>query len=124
MTPAAEAIARLYRMNQPEFDDRFGIMAANIKARFLEDFRSTPGFVVSDLDDLLGMLSSAVIATQKAGGSAADISDEQKIDFETRIDHCLADAVIVVRDSFLEFGERESVEFQMETAGRLGIPVA
>lgn len=124
MATAADAITRLYQLNQQEFTDRFGIMAANIKGRLLEDFVRAPGFVATDVEDLLGMLSSAVVATQKTGCSAADITDEQRIDFETRIDNCLADAVIVIRDSFLRFGERTSREFQLETARQLGIPVA
>jgi len=124
MNAATTAITQLYQLTGSDFDNRFLVMTTNIKRQLLEDFILAPKVIHSDVEQLLGDLSAAVIQTQKTACLSADISEEQKRDFENRIDNCLAGAIIVIRDCFAVSGDRASADFQLETAKRLGIPVA
>jgi predicted HicB family RNase H-like nuclease len=121
---AADAITRLYRLTGEDFDHRFAVMSANIKRQLLEEFVAAPAFVADDVDDLLGNLSGALIRVQKTACRDADIAEDQKQDFENRIDHCLADAVITIRNCFEVFGDRTFVDFQLKAAKQLGLPIA
>ena len=122
MNQAAEAITKLYSMTGSEFDRRIAIMETNIKARLLEDFVVAPEGIHTSIDELLGDLSACVIQVQKTACRESKITDEEKLDFECRIDNCLADAINAIRQGFTRFGNRNGVEFQLETARKLGIP--
>jgi hypothetical protein len=123
MNPAANAITALYRLEGDAFDQRFTIIATNIGRQLLEDFVRAPA-IHSDVEELLGDLSAAVIQTQKVACRDANITEEQKRDFADRLDQYQADAVIAIRDSYETYQERSSVQFQLEAARRLGLPVA
>lgn len=117
---ASTAITELYQLDGEDFDRRFNVMALNIKRQLLEDFITSP---LTDSESTLQALSAALIETQKTACHSANISPEQTTDFETRIDNCLADAVIVIRDQHAKYGDTMLPEFQLEAARQLGIPV-
>jgi hypothetical protein len=123
VNPAAVAIANLYALTGSEFDRRLMVMATNIKGRLLEEVVRTPGGLHTDIEDLLGDLSAAIIETQKTACEAAKISDEQKQNFEDHVDNVVAEAIIIIRDAIDKHKSRTSVAFQMEAAQRLGVPV-
>lgn len=123
MKSPSQAIEALYTLSGSDFDARFKVLTTNMKARLLEDFVAAPDWTHDDVEDLLANLSSANVQAQKLACQSSAITAEQKVDFETRLDNEIADAIIGIRDNYEAFGERSSVEFQLDTAKKLGIPV-
>jgi|GEM_PF-6730165 len=121
--PAATAVAHLYQLSGAAFDQRFAIMAINIRRELLEHVVNTPAELHADTEDLLSDMSSGLIRVQVAACRAACLTEGQELDFETRLDNCLAEAVDIVRQCIDNYGEHRSPAFQQETAAQLGIPV-
>ena len=121
MNPAATAVTNLYRRIGDDFARRFVVLATNVKRQLLEAFITAPNLIHSDPEELLGDLSAGLIQVQKAACLEAEITEEQKQDFENRLDSTLAEAIIIIRDCFSRFGDRTLPAFQLETAKRLGI---
>jgi len=121
---ASAAIETLYALTGTAFDQRLHTILTNVKRQLLEDFVGAPSAIHEDVEELLGDVSAAIIEVQKTGCRDANITADQKQDFENRLDSEVADAIIIIRDSFATFRDRASVDFQLETARQLGIPVA
>lgn len=123
MNSAANTITALYRLEGDAFDQRFTVIATNIGRQLLEDFVRAPA-AYSDVEELLGDLSAAIIQTQKTACRDANVTEEQKRDFADRLDKRQADAIIAIRESYEKHQERSSVQFQLEAARKLGLPIA
>ena len=123
MNRATTAITDLYRLAGDAFAQRFAILTTNLKRQLLEEFIKAPSFIHSGVEELLNTLSASIIHTQETACHGAEITDEQKQGFENRLDNALAEAIIVIRDSFSTFGNRALPAFQLETAKKLGIPL-
>lgn len=54
----------------------------------------------------------------------ANLTEEQSIDFETKLDNWAADAVLVIRDLYQEPDNRFDAGFQVTDAQRLGLHIA
>jgi hypothetical protein len=109
MNPS-EAICNLYRLTGDEFDRRFAIMRINLQCRLLEAIASFP---MNDIDDAINSGTKPLIDAQVQGARHARLTEEQRLDFESRIDNLAADVVQTVRqvvDSGTPFTDRSSFQ--------------
>ena len=119
MDPAAESISAMYQLQGNAFEERFRIKAGNICRSLLE------GLVCDPLsDDNLDTQGRIFVVAQKRIAAAAGLTADQTEDFASRLDNVVANAIVVIRRCLTKFPDRRSVEFQLEAAKRLGIPVA
>lgn len=120
MNPAALSVTELYRLQGQAFEDRFRIKATNVHRFLLEEFIRAP---FSDPDDSLETQGRILVVAQKGIAAGANLTEQQADDFESRMDDVVADAIIVIRRCLEQFPDRDSADFQLEAARRLGIPV-
>ncbi len=117
-------LEEIYRLTGPAFDARMEIMRQNIQARMLESFCQADGVTHPTPGDAVNDLTRGVIEVQRSQCRSARISDEQKQDFENRIDNWAADAVLAIEKCLEVHTDHQSVEFQLAVARRLGLQVA
>lgn len=117
----SQSISEMYRLHGQAFEERFRVKATNVRRALLEDFICAP---FNDAEDNLETLGRFYVVAQKENATGANLTDEQAEDFASRIDHVVADAIIVIRHCVEEYPNRNAAEFQLAAARRLGIPVA
>ena len=116
----SEVISNLYRLNGGEFDRRFAIMRTNLQIRLLEAIADFP---MNDIDDAIDSATKPLIDAQVQSARRARLTEEQRLDFESRIDKLAADVVLTVRqviDSGTPFSDRLSL--RLRAARALGLP--
>ncbi len=117
---ASNAVTNMYRLDAPQFSDRVRTMELNVKRQLLEEFVREPG----PSDTVLARQSAVIIQAQKGICHDAEITNDQKQDFESRIDRWIANAIITIRRVLTDFPDPRSASFQLEATKQLGLPVA
>ena len=122
MTAASDAITSLYTLPAADFDRRLQIMLTNLRRIFVEELRDAPDTLQLDQDGLLAFLTGGAVASHLQSSQLADITEEQKEDFQLRLDRNLAEAVLVVQRCLAIIPDSASAAFQREIAAELGVP--
>ena len=121
MNPESHSISEMYRLQGQAFEERFRVKTTNMRRALLEEFILTP---FRDADENLETQGRLLVVAQKKIAVDANLTDVQAEDFAFRMDHVVADAIVVIRRCMEEFPDRNTAAFQFEVARRLGIPVA
>lgn len=116
---ASVSIAEMYSLRGEAFEVRFRIKMTNIQRALLEEMVRDP-FSCDNLDTQGRLL----VVTQKRLAAAANLTGDQAEDFASRLDNVVAETIVVIRRCLEEFPDNGSVNFQLQAAKRLGIPVA
>ncbi len=111
----------MYQLEGQEFEERFRVKSTNVRRTLLEEFVRAP---FDDADANLETQGRLLVVAQKQIADGANLTDEQAGDFASRMDDAVADAIVLIRRCIDEFPDRNTAEFQLEAARRLGIPVA
>lgn len=110
----------MYRLEGEAFEHRFLIMATNLRRIILEDVVRAP---FPDVDEHLETLGRTLVVGQMQIVAEAGLTPEQAADFESRLDNVVAGAIVTIQRCLEQHPNRQSVEFQLEAAMRLDIPV-
>jgi hypothetical protein len=122
MDSGSLSISEMYKLQGQAFEDRFHVLAANVRRVLLEGYVRTP--LTDDDEDVLVTLARAVFAGYKALAAGASLTAEQADDFAGRVDDVVAGAIVDISRCEGEFPDRTTADFHREAAKRLGIPVA
>jgi hypothetical protein len=117
-------LEEINRLTGPAFDARMEIMRQNLQGRMVEMFCRAGWTTHPTPRDAMNDLTRGLIEVQRSQCRSARISEEQRQDFENRIDNWAADAVLAIEECLVHHPNHQSVEFQLAVARRLGLQVA
>ena len=121
MSQASEKITELYTLSQNDFEQQLRVRVINLRRQLLTDLLTSPG---DEPQTILAEVSRLFVVAQKQISQDANITEEQRTDFESRTDNLVADAVVTIERCIQENADWRSPEFQIDCATRLEIPIA
>jgi hypothetical protein len=121
MNPASQSISEMYQLQGQSFEERFRVKATNVRRALLEEFINAP---INDADENLETQGRLFVVAQKQIAAGANLTHAQAEEFASRMDHVVADAIVVIRRCVEEYPDRKAADFQSKAARSLGIPVA
>lgn len=120
MTPS-QTIAALYASPEPLFATRRENVRLNTQSFLLRNLAEY--MLTDDLDTAIQTTTKPLIDGQRVATNQANITVEQRTDFETLVDLAIADAVVAVHD-VANGGVVGFDAICFAAATRLGIPIA